>query len=158
MKRLRKKTDTLESMKKPVILAIILAPLTVPTLFLAAMLFLSGYIDQGPGYAQKLLPVTVSIAILSYIWSFVGGIPIILLLYMTARLTVCRCVVLAALVGFAGGCLFSITYPGRGDSAPPSVTAAIGLVVAIASASVAIAFGLISGMPGCRVANDRRVN
>lgn len=138
------------SRRRRTIFAAILAPLIIPVLFLSAMLLVSGYTDQGPGYAAKLIPVTLSIGIVSYVFSFLGGVPIILILNRWHRLTICYGAFFSAIAGLLGGVIFVISHPVRDQHEPLGVVVANGLAVAFASVSVAITFGLVAGMPICR--------
>lgn len=136
--------------KRRLVLAALLSPLVVPALFFAVTVSFSGYLEQGPGHMEKLLLATMSVCIISYVLSFLGGVPLVLLLNMLDRVTICYCVLSAVAAGFMGGYVFAVMHPGAGGFNPQQSIMATGAAAGIASSLVALAFGVIAGMPKCR--------
>jgi len=137
-------------------IAAAVAPLIVPALFFASTALVSGYLDQGPGHLEKLTLITLAVSTISYLASAAAGIPIILLLHKLSRLTICYTALLAAITGFLGGYAFGLTHPGPGGFHPQSAISATALAASFSSTLVAMAFGLIAGLPLCRTLGRRK--
>ena len=136
--------------KRRLVLAALLSPLVVPVLFLAATVSFSGYLEQGPGHLEKLMLVTMSVCIISYLLSYLGGVPLVLLLNKIDRVTLCYFVMSAVTAGFVGGYVFAVMHSGSGGYNPQKSIIARAAVAGISSGLVALAFGFIAGMPTCR--------
>lgn len=136
--------------KRRLVFAALLSPLIVPILFLAATVFFSGYLEQGPGHLEKLMLVTMSVCILSYLLSYLGGLPLVLLLTKFDRVTLCYFVTSAVAIGLVGGYIFAVMHSGSGGYNPQKSIIARAAAAGIASGLVALAFGFIAGMPTCR--------
>jgi len=123
-----------------------LAPLTVPALFFLARLSFGGYAHQSPDHLEKLVEITSSLSAISYSGAFALGLPIVLALRLTGRLTLINCAVAATSVGALAGLAFSTLTEGPTDFDSTSRnTVLVGLAM-VSSLIVSVTFCLVAGV------------
>lgn len=131
------------------VLAALLAPMSAPLLYVLATFAWSGYRASGPGHAGKLVDEFL-FALLppSYFLSLGIGTPVVLVLQRVQRLTMWRCVAVAALIGATLGLCATFSFFGPPENhMPPSARLALSVLGALAATIIALVFCGVAGMP-----------
>jgi hypothetical protein len=136
------------------VLAALLAPASAPLLYVLATFAWSGY-PSGPGHAEKLVDeFLLALLPLSYFLSLCIGTPVVLVLQRNQRLTMWRCVAVAALIGAALGLCSTFWFSGPpGSHTPLSARLALSTVGALAATIIALVF---CGVAGIQVGHSPR--
>lgn len=130
-------------------IAALCAPVTLPVVYFLSMYFFSGYLDGSEAHLSKLIKeALVGILPISYLASFVLGIPIVYALSRMSKLSVLGCAIFACLAGTLVGGLITFIYTGpTGYSSPLSARFAVALMGGGAGLVVSLVFSAIAGIP-----------
>lgn len=133
-------------------MAALCAPVTLPVVYFLSMYYLSGYRDSNEVHLAKLIKeALVGILPISYLASFVMGIPIVYVLSRMNKLSVLGCAIFASLAGLVVGSGITFIYTGpSGYSSPLFARFTVALMGGCAGLIVALVFGAIAGIPAKR--------
>ena len=123
--------------------AALLSPLAVPLLFFLASVSFSGYPGECCGHLEKLVWLTITLyTIMSYVFSFALGVPLVLMVRWRDRETMKIYLILAAALGAIAGSLFFFT------TARPFYAGVLlfGVAGAVCGVVVSATFCLIAGI------------
>jgi hypothetical protein len=129
--------------------AAVLSPLCVPLLFFLAGTLYSGYTNGCCGHTEKIISDTASVGLLSYIFSFLLGSPIVLVIRWRSRHeTMKSYVAISAIFGAVFGYFFLAVSVGPSKLSSYYDLGAVifGFAGAGCGAIVATAFCLIAGI------------
>jgi hypothetical protein len=123
-----------------IVLGTTLAPLTLPMSYMALALVFSRYAFGAPGHLENFFLGVLSIAGVSYAASCALGLPLVIYLRLTQRLTLLWCISLSTLMGSAAVTIY-VWWGGGSDHW------FMAMLGALAGFLVSSAFCLIAGVP-----------
>jgi len=94
--------------KSRLIAGMFLSPLIPPVIYFFGVLFFTGYVNPGSGHIQKLILISLSLLIVSYLGSLILGTLIVLFLYRVNKLSRYYCVLSATSVSAMTGLVFAL--------------------------------------------------
>src|SRR5262249_31571732 len=98
--------QNMDLIKARVVLGAIISPMIPPGAYFLGMTFVAGYVAQGPGHLEKLVPIALGFVLQSYLLSLVLGTPIVLALSKLNRLTVANILLSSFVAGVLAGLCF----------------------------------------------------
>ena len=134
-------------MKKRYLLAALIAPIIIPTLFFIATVIFSGYLDAGEGHLIKLVQATVgAILPLSYMASIALGAPILCVLSKLKRVSILTVIPSSVIVAFSLGFIWTqiIQDPDGHHGLPIEQAFALSLLSGLAGLLVSLMYCLIA--------------